>query len=354
MGTLENRLPLQGMTFVKLRSDQFKVDEAWIVTRLDSMIQVEERPIDIYVLMDAGSAYAFGHIAFIGETPSKKEFKALFRRARKQSKRWPTKIYIPKEDPSEAIVKSLATDVGMILEPIPGPYLDLIVGPIKEGLMNFQSGPEETPSDPELAAERESARSLIPDSYDLCPCASGKKFKFCCKVIFREVAEAMCAVETGKVDEAIKWLDQAKNKVGETAEILCRYGIAYALRSEDQYIDFLSRALTVNPNHPRTHYLYGLHYRQKGLLNEAVLAYEKAIQNYPVTDKYHLNETWNNLGTVYFDLSQFDKAKGAWEKALIYLPSDKVTKDNLREFIYGNPRLSQDLRTPSPFVARYM
>ncbi len=83
-------------------------------------------------------------------------------------------------------------------------------------------------------------------------------------------------------------------------------------------------------------------------------AYEQAIEHYSVTDKFHLNETWNNLGTVFYDLGQFAKAKGAWEQALVYLPSDIVTKRNLREFIYENSDIPEALRTPSPFVARYM
>jgi hypothetical protein len=38
----------------------------------------------------------------------------------------------------------------------------------------------------------------------------------------------------------------------------------------------------------------------------------------------------------------------------MYMPSDTMTKRNLREFIYDNPEVSEDLRRPSPFVARYL
>lgn len=83
-------------------------------------------------------------------------------------------------------------------------------------------------------------------------------------------------------------------------------------------------------------------------------SYETAIANYPVSDKFHLNETWNNLGTIRFKQSDFEKAKGAWEKALMYLPSDQVAKLNLIDFIYENPDVPSDLRQPSPFVARLL
>lgn len=66
----------------------------------------------------------------------------------------------------------------------------------------------------------------------------------------------------------------------------------------------------------------------------AILNYKEAIANYPETDHFHLNEAYNNLGVVFHELGDLAHAKIAWEKALVYLPSDKVTQENLREFIY--------------------
>jgi tetratricopeptide (TPR) repeat protein len=147
-------------------------------------------------------------------------------------------------------------------------------------------------------SEEEQARLMIPDSYDLCPCASGKKYKFCCKVIFREVIEAMAASEDGDFTGALAWMDKAKEKLGETAEVLCRYAIIHHHKPENIWIGYLNRALEANPKHPRTHYIFGIHFKEKGELDKAALSYETAIANYPATDKFHLNETWNNLGTI--------------------------------------------------------
>lgn len=336
---------------MKLTPAQFETNQAWIVARLDSMLFVKDEPVDVYVLVDAASTYVFGQIVYLGSTPSRQEFKALFKRARKKGKGWPTKLYIPKEDPAEDMLKGIASGSGITPETIPLPYLDPILGPLKESFAQFQSGKEQ-PSEP--SEDLISAKAMIPDSYDLCPCASGKKYKFCCKAIVREVTEAMCAVEEGHFDVALKFLDEAKGKVGETAEVLSRYAIAHSLRSEEAYLGFLQRALEANPHHPRTHYLLGLNHKEHGRVEEAEAEYLKAIESYPVSDKYHLNETWNNLGVLYFEIGDLTKAKGAWEKALVYLPSDVVTRNNLREFIYDNPRAPTDLRTPSPFVARYL
>ena len=223
-------------------------------------------------------------------------------------------MLITSEDPVEEVLKAIAANLGIVPEVIPLPYLDPILGPLNESFARFRSGKNRPVAASGEPGAHPSALTLIPDSYDLCPCASGKKYKFCCKIILHEVTEAMCAFEDGNFEAAVNWLDQAKEKVGETAEVLARYGIAYSLKSEQRYLEYLHRALDENPNHPRTHYLFGLHHRQNGRLKDAAAAYEKAIENYPGTDRFHLNETWNNLGGVYFDLGDLGKSKGAGKK----------------------------------------
>jgi tetratricopeptide (TPR) repeat protein len=134
----------------------------------------------------------------------------------------------------------------------------------------------------------------------------------------------------------------------------CAPSIVYSAESEEKFHAYLQRCLEVNPNHPRAHYLIGIDHVRHERLKEAALAYERAIACYPVTAKYHLNETWNNLANLYYRDKRVHEAKGAWEKALTYSPHDEVTLSNLREFIYDNDELSDELRTPSAFVARLL
>ena len=68
---------------------------------------------------------------------------------------------------------------------------------------------------------------MIPDSYDLCPCASGSKSKFCCKRIFPEIVQAMAAAEEGDYREALRWMKEAEKIAGLSAEVLCRLAIVY-------------------------------------------------------------------------------------------------------------------------------
>ncbi|HET9233038.1 MAG TPA: tetratricopeptide repeat protein, partial [Candidatus Eisenbacteria bacterium] len=277
---------------------------------------------------------------------------ALFEKAYNAKRAWPTKLIAEKLDPALEIFRAQADAAGFSLEVVPTTYLEEIVRPIQESYDAFRANG--APLAPKSSSEEQQARSLVPDSYDPCPCASDKKFKFCCKPIFQEIVQAMCALEEGRQREAIQWLDKAKARVGETAELLCRYAIVYSRDSEAEFHRFIQRALEKNPNHPRAHYLLGLDHSEHERLADAAAAYERAIECYPATDKFHLNETWNNLGNVYYRGNRVQEAKGAWEKALTYAPQDEVTRRNLREFIYDNDALSGELRAPSPFVARLL
>ena len=46
-----------------LAPDQFRVNEAWIAIRVnETFLFVKDEPYDIYVLIDAASAYVLGHV----------------------------------------------------------------------------------------------------------------------------------------------------------------------------------------------------------------------------------------------------------------------------------------------------
>src|SRR5262249_22705301 len=187
---------------------------------MHTVMFVKNEPADIYVLVDAASTYVLGHLVYLAEAPSPQEFTDLFKQARKQSKRWPKRVLITSEDPVEEVLKAIAANLGIVPEVIPLPYLDPILGPLNESFARFRSGKNRPVAASGEPGAHPSALTLIPDSYDLCPCASGKKYKFCCKIILHEVTEAMCAFEDGNFEAAVNWLDQAKEKVCETAEVL--------------------------------------------------------------------------------------------------------------------------------------
>ena len=316
--------------------------------RLNSMLYVAEKPADIYVLMDAASAYIFGHIIAMGEEPAMEEVERALIGAWQLNEGWPTKILWATGDPIGGVLPQVAQKHGIACADYPSSYFTMIARPVqasfdeKFGFPSINRHPRQRELKAEIAA-------FIPDAYAPCNCGSGKKYKFCCKPIFHEITEAMVASEDGDIDQALEWIEKAKAKVGETAEIYCRLAtICY--EDEKKFNDYLDKC----PQHPRASYLRGLRCKEDGKFDESVSFYRKAIDLYPPTAKFHLNEVWNNLGTAYYELKEFKKAKEAWEQAAIYLPSDEVTRDNLFEFIYENEEIPSELRRPSPNVMKIL
>ena len=82
--------------------------------------------------------------------------------------------------------------------------------------------------------------------------------------------------------------------------------------------------------------------------------YKTAIEHYPKDDTFHLNETYNNLGTAFFNLKKYQDAKESWEKALVLLPSDRLVKANLVKYIYKNREVPEPLREISPFIEKFL
>ena len=74
------------------------------------------------------------------------------------------------------------------------------------------------------------------------------------------------------------------------------------------------------------------HSNKKGDYESAIAFYLRAIQHYPLTDYYHLNETYNNLANVYYQIGEHSKAVAAWKTALEYSPTDKMAQINLQKF----------------------
>lgn len=328
----------------------------WLVFRTDA--QVRENPIDIYVMLQIPSLYAYGSFVVQGEQPKKSEVKALLNSAFRKDGSWARRLTLPKGDPAEIFFRQEAESHGVKVDVQPSAILQPFAAPF-----NYEFGKTTySPSgmfnanfkDDATEEEKESAEASIPDSYDPCPCASGKRYKFCCKKIFREIVFAMTAAEAGQENEALTWMIKAQTIVGESAEVLCRYGIVHSFFDRKKSKPYFEKCLRLFPNYPRVHYIRGIELKEKGDNAGALQAYKKAIENYLPNDKYHLNEVWNNLGTIHYEFGQYEEAKLAWEKALVYLPSDGVVKKNLRDFIYGNSAIPERLRNPSPFVERFM
>ena len=340
----------------KLRYQDFAPKDSWLIFRLDT--QIADKSADVYMLMELPCGELLSNKVTIDEGMTPDQLQDFLQKAYAKKRYWPKKVLVLKNDPIEKSLKELSLPPHLKTEPHPASALEDLIAPVKESFGKFCFSPSSLfyshAKDDVDADEVESARQFIPDTYAPCPCASGKKYKFCCKPIFREIMGAMTEAEKGQKSEALKFIQEAKKRVGETAEVLCREAIVYSFFDEVEFDRLLNRCLDRFPNHPRANYIKGLNSREKGRFLEAITFYKKAIDNYPKTDRFHLNEVYNNIGTVYYELKNYKETKESWERALFLLPSDRMVKENLIECIYTNPSVPKKLRDISPMVAKLL
>ncbi|HLB58824.1 MAG TPA: tetratricopeptide repeat protein [Bdellovibrionota bacterium] len=326
-------------------------NEAWILHRED-IETIQDGHCDMYVLLDAYTAYCFGH-EVTQALPSHTSMKNLLSLAQKKSNGWPKEIIISTKDPYVETLQNICGELKLKLNILSPREIAPLVKPFRDSYKAFRRGvpEEELCSDPVAEIELD---AFIPDPYSPCPCSSGKKHKFCCQKIFKDITFAMCEAEDGHLEEALHHMKKAEEKVGRTAEVLCRYSICWYFFDRKKSQTYLKEALASNPDHPRANYVLGIEAVEDGDYKKAIKFYNKAIEHYPKEDRWHLNETYNNLGTAYFETGQYKKAKEAWEKALVLLPTDKMAISNLFEFIYENPEIPEGLREISPFITKYL
>lgn len=236
--------------------EDFPENDAWLVLRLDS--QVKDQPIDFYVLMDLPSGILLTS-EITPDTLTTKRATALLKQGRTKKGRLPRRILLAKGDPAEPSLRRAAEALQLSLETPPARQLEGLIAPVKESFGKEFFSPSSIGyagiKDDVDEMDREGARQMVPDSYDSCSCASGRKFKFCCKPIFREIMGAMLAVENGRGPEALDWIAKAKAIVGETAEVLCREAIVISFFDAKKSEKVLERCLAVNPRHPRASYI---------------------------------------------------------------------------------------------------
>jgi tetratricopeptide (TPR) repeat protein len=319
---------------------------AWILYRMDITTQKEGHG-NLYFLLDAYSQFCFHSKAF-SDLPSQKDIQEFLAQAYTTAQTWPMQFWMSKQDPLLEMIDlwevAFPLSVMTFTERELKPWIASFIHSFKEYCFG---------SVPSIEEEAE-LEVFIPRAYEPCPCGSGKKHKFCCQPIFKDISSAMYAAEHNRLKEALKHMKKAEAKVGRTAEILCRYAIVWSYFDAHESECYLQDAQALDVNHPRTNYILGIGSVARGDYKQAIRYYQHAIEHYPPEDRYHLNEVYNNLGSVYYRLKEYQAAKDAWEKALILLPTDTMVIKNLCECIYYNKDVPEAVRSITPYVQKYL
>jgi hypothetical protein len=126
-----------------LTPDQFRVNEAWIAIRVnEDFIFVKDEPYDIYVLIDAASAYVLGYVLsrVVDEAPHEKDVEALFKNAWEAKSQWAKRLIVSENSSAVDIFRSQAEKYGLSIEIVPLSELGLIVDPLKESFASVFMG----------------------------------------------------------------------------------------------------------------------------------------------------------------------------------------------------------------------
>jgi tetratricopeptide (TPR) repeat protein len=333
------------------------INQAWILHR-EEIETTKDGVCNVYVLLDAHSKHCFGQEMSM-DLPASSKIMSMLETSFLKAKARPKQILISKQDPFIETFQAICTGLKIPLMELTTKELLPFVKEFADSFRQFRKGSTTFGTqlaNTEIQSEVElvELKAFAPDSYSLCPCSSGKKFKFCCQKAFKDIAFAMCAAEEGQLEEALRFMKSAEEKVGRTAEIVCRIAICWSYYDMEKCHLLLKEAMALNPNHPRVNYIFGIEAVAALEYEKAISFYRTAIENYPPEDKYHLNETYNNLGTAYFRLKKYKEAKEVWEKGLVIFPTDKMTKNNLFKYIYDNPILPKELQEIGPFIKKYL
>jgi type IV pilus assembly protein PilF len=122
----------------------------------------------------------------------------------------------------------------------------------------------------------------------------------------------------------------------------------------DTAISYFVKALALDTRYYLAWNAIGLAQSLKGNRNEAARAYEKCLEIYP-----EFTEVRNNLGMIYQELGQLDKAEAQWQKALadmaypsrenlyynlagLYVVKDRLdlAYDNIQRALQVRPRMA--------------
>jgi Tfp pilus assembly protein PilF len=113
-----------------------------------------------------------------------------------------------------------------------------------------------------------------------------------------------------------------------SARVMLLAALALALAAPSASADPRSRA--------RAEVEFGISVAQRGLWNEAVYRWERAVEMDP-----RYAAAWNNLAVAYEQQGQFDQARKAYDKAVTLEPNNMLIRQNYDLFKEINDRTNR-------------
>ncbi|MBE7411861.1 MAG: tetratricopeptide repeat protein [Leptospiraceae bacterium] len=136
--------------------------------------------------------------------------------------------------------------------------------------------------------------------------------------------------ENKEFEEAIKVLTRLLENDPDNVSLHIERGMAYIeLEDDHNSIKDLQQAVNLSPENPISHYTLGLAYMTFHLPEKAISEFEDAINLSDDEDEQIIGESLFQLGNVFFNVQDLNRASKFFEEAIAYLPEHIYANCNL-------------------------
>lgn len=137
------------------------------------------------------------------------------------------------------------------------------------------------------------------DPYAVCPCGSGKKFKWCCQPIHEDIDKAFQQHNNGQHEAALKTIDGAVRAHSDKAEAWGRKAHLLHLNGRHEEAEkALEEAFRLDKNYALGHLLQGMFRAAEGEALGALVLYRKAAQLYPPEAEEQRGFLFEQIGQI--------------------------------------------------------
>lgn len=183
------------------------------------------------------------------------------------------------------------------------------------------------------------------DPYASCPCGSGKKFKWCCQPIHKDIDRAFQQEREEQHETALRIMDEVTTAHptnpeawGRKAQLLYQNG-----RVEDAE-NALEKAFAINPNYPFGLLLRGLFRYHEDEWPGAVLLFRRAADAYDAEASDALAQVYELITDCELKLSRPVAVRAAMKISLRYRPDNEQMGEALKGYFGEQSRMPLSAR----------
>src|SRR6266511_4415121 len=131
------------------------------------------------------------------------------------------------------------------------------------------------------------------DQYAFCPCGSGKKFKWCCQNIYRDIERAFTQLEQGQNESGLRIMNEVVQAHGNNPEAWGQLAqVQLALGNAEEAEKSLEKAFALNPSYPFGLLLQARLRSDEGEFPGALILARKAAEAYHPESLEHLAQVY--------------------------------------------------------------